>query len=60
MDPETAKIFLNKRVDLRFDDGFILEGKITAIDSNGLVFVTRQRTSYVAYSKVGSVILLED
>lgn len=57
MDPETAQLFINKPVDLRFIDGFALRGTITSIDPYGLVFVTPQRTSYIAFSKIDSIIV---
>lgn len=60
MDIETARLFLNKKVELRFLNDFVLTGQIIAVDPNGCVFETPQKKSYVAFSKVGSIIILEE
>ena len=59
MDPESIKLFLNKPVDVTFTDNFVLHGKIISVDTNGIVLQTSQRTSYVCFSRI-STIILED
>ncbi|MBE3137015.1 MAG: hypothetical protein IMZ43_06445 [Thermoplasmata archaeon] len=60
MESETAKLFLNKPVELTFNNNFVLHGKITAVDSNGFVFVTTQRTSYISFSLIATILLEEN
>jgi hypothetical protein len=59
MNPEVATLFLNKPVKLVFGDNFVLRGTITSVDPNGIVFVTPQRTSYISFSKIATIILEE-
>jgi len=59
VDSETAKIFLKKPVDVTFTDNFVLHGIIISVDTNGIVLSTTQRTSYVTFSRI-STIILED
>lgn len=57
MDPETAVLFKNKPVTLTFIDNFVLHGEILSVDANGIVFRTPQRTSYVTFSRIATIIL---
>jgi hypothetical protein len=56
MDPTIADQFKNRPVILTFTNDFVLHGEITAIDTNGLVFKTTQRTSYISFSKIASIV----
>lgn len=57
MDPETAKLFQNKPVEITFTDNFVLHGKIRSVDNNGIVLETTQKTSYVCFSRIATIIL---
>lgn len=56
MNPDVAQQFKNIPVQLTFTNDFVLHGKITAIDTNGLVFETLQKISYVSFSKIASIV----
>ena len=57
MDPGIVeKELKDKNVQLTFTNDFVLHGRILSVDSNGVVFKTDQRTSYVAFSRIASIV----
>ena len=49
---EKQRKFLNKNCKLVLENDFVLFGKPTEIDTTGVVFQTRQKTSFIAWTNV--------
>jgi hypothetical protein len=44
--------FLNKKVKLVLNSGFVLYGLVRDIDTFGITFETTQKTSYIAFCNI--------
>lgn len=51
--------FLNKRVKLTYQNGFILDGIITDVNDYGVMFKTPQKTSFISWMNVREIVPLE-
>ena len=53
-------VFLDKKCKLVQTDNFVLSGVVTDIDEYGIVFQTKQKTSFIAWSRIQEITPLED
>jgi hypothetical protein len=53
---DNLSIFLNKRVKLVKDDGFVLYGEIIDIDEDSLLFKTDKATSVIKYDVIQEIV----
>jgi len=54
------KIFLNKQCKIRFNDDFVLIGEVLDANNAGFIFRTDQKTSFINWSQVKTVMPQED
>lgn len=57
---DKAKLFLNKKCKLEKKSGFFLIGKVKDIDNLGIIFETAQSTSFVSWTEIKELLLLNE
>jgi len=53
---DRKELFLGKYCTLQKINGFVLDGTVIDVDDSGVVFKTRQLTSYIAWTDIQSLI----
>jgi len=54
MDKKT--LFLNKFCKLEKRNGFVLDGTVLDVDDNGIIFKTRQKTSFIGWDEINELL----
>jgi len=53
-------VFLDKKCKLVQNNNFVLSGIVTEIDNYGILFETKQKTSFIAWTNIQEITPLED
>lgn len=52
--------FIGKKCTLRLRDNFVLTGNCDDVDKDGIIFSTDQRTSFINWDDIRTLVILED
>jgi len=52
-------VILNRRYTLTYSNGFVLSGVVVDHDEYGIMFQTHQKTSFIAWNVIATLVPLE-
>lgn len=52
--------FLGQKCQITFLDGFVLYGIVEEADEYGILFTTKQKTSFINWSKLSDIKVIDD